>query len=69
MGDGRQWTFKDPSLTRVPQRNWWSRQTKNVYDRATAMLPALFYERLDSIGIDHFSSLPNLVLTFCAAGR
>src|SRR2546423_9253667 len=35
---------------RVP--GFWARQTSNTYDRATAMMPHLLYERLDEIGSD-----------------
>ena len=31
---------------------WWAFPAKNTLDRATAMLPRLFHERLDEIGID-----------------
>jgi predicted TIM-barrel fold metal-dependent hydrolase len=36
-------------VTRMP---WWGIPTRNTLDRATAMLPALMYDRLDEIGID-----------------
>ena len=32
---------------------WWAFPAVNTLDRATAMLPRLFYERLDEIGIDY----------------
>src|SRR5215208_5725562 len=31
---------------------FWTRQTGNTYDRATAMIPHLLYDRLDEIGSD-----------------
>ena len=31
---------------------WWGFPAENTLDRATAMLPQLFYERLDELGID-----------------
>jgi hypothetical protein len=37
--------------------------TRNTRDRATAMLPQLFYERLDEFGIDYAISYPTLGLT------
>lgn len=37
---------------RVPMPAFWSRQTENTLDRATAMMPRLLYERLDEIGTD-----------------
>src|SRR5438105_11950428 len=37
---------------RVAMPGFWTRQTSNTYDRATAMMPHLLYERLDEIGSD-----------------
>jgi predicted TIM-barrel fold metal-dependent hydrolase len=37
---------------RLAMPGFWTRQTGNTYDRATAMLPHLLYERLDEIGSD-----------------
>ena len=37
---------------RVSMPGFWTRQTGNTYDRATAMMPHLLYERLDEIGSD-----------------
>ena len=37
---------------RVAMPGFWTRQTGNTYDRATAMLPHLLYDRLDEIGSD-----------------
>src|SRR6185437_1640532 len=37
---------------RVAMPGFWTRQTGNTLDRATAMLPHLLYERLDEIGSD-----------------
>jgi predicted TIM-barrel fold metal-dependent hydrolase len=37
---------------RVAMPGFWTRQTANTYDRATAMMPHLLYERLDEIGSD-----------------
>ena len=37
---------------RVAQPAFWSRQSENTLDRATAMMPRLLYERLDEIGSD-----------------
>ena len=37
---------------RVAMPGFWTRQTGNTYDRATAMIPHLLYERLDEIGSD-----------------
>jgi predicted TIM-barrel fold metal-dependent hydrolase len=37
---------------RVSMPGFWTRQTGNTYDRATAMIPHLLYDRLDEIGSD-----------------
>jgi predicted TIM-barrel fold metal-dependent hydrolase len=37
---------------RVSMPGFWTRQTANTYDRATAMMPRLLYERLDEFGTD-----------------
>jgi predicted TIM-barrel fold metal-dependent hydrolase len=37
---------------RVSMPGFWTRQTGNTYDRATAMMPHMLYERLDEIGSD-----------------
>src|SRR5215469_7713386 len=37
---------------RVPRPVWWPYPTKNTYDRATAALPKLLYQRLDEMGLD-----------------
>lgn len=42
--------------------SWWGWQTKNVYDRATAHLPKLMYERMDEMGIDFMLCYPSAVL-------
>ena len=31
---------------------FWSRQSTNTRDRATAMMPRMLYDRLDELGID-----------------
>lgn len=42
--------------------SWWGWQTRNTYDRATAHLPKLLYERLDELGIDFMLVYPSAVL-------
>lgn len=37
---------------RISQEAFWARPTKNTRDLATALFPALLYERLDEIGLD-----------------
>src|SRR3954463_10885300 len=38
---------------RVAMPGFWTRQTGNTLDRATAMMPRLFYDRLDEFGTDY----------------
>jgi predicted TIM-barrel fold metal-dependent hydrolase len=45
---------------------FWGVPTKNTLDRATAMLPALLYKRLDEIGIDYAVLYPTYGLTVTA---
>jgi predicted TIM-barrel fold metal-dependent hydrolase len=51
---------REMALVRIP---WWGIPTRNTLDRATAMLPALLYERLDQIGIDVAIAYPTYGLT------
>lgn len=37
---------------RVAQPGFWTRQTENTLDRATAMMPRMLYDRLDEFGTD-----------------
>jgi len=37
---------------RIAQPGFWTRQTENTLDRATAMMPHLLYERLEEFGAD-----------------
>ena len=48
----------------VAQEAFWGAPTKNTKDRATAMLPALMYERLDEFGIDYAVLFPTMGLGF-----
>jgi predicted TIM-barrel fold metal-dependent hydrolase len=51
---------RDALVMGVPERRrrrmampgFWTRQTANTFDRATAMIPHMLYERLDEIGSD-----------------
>ena len=36
----------------MPRMTWWAWPSRNGRDRATGMLPGLFYERMDELGID-----------------
>jgi predicted TIM-barrel fold metal-dependent hydrolase len=51
---------REMGIMRLP---WWGIPTRNTLDRATAMLPALLYERLDQIGIDVAIAYPTYGLT------
>src|SRR5262245_20220896 len=37
----------------VGMEGFWGRQSTNTFDRATAMLPRLLYDRLDELGLDY----------------
>ena len=45
---------------------WWGVPTRNTLDRATAMLPALMYQRLDELGFDFALLYPTYGLTVTA---
>src|SRR5881409_3819908 len=49
---------------RVGMEEFWSSPSENVLDRATAMFPRLFYERLDDLGIDFSVVYPTAGLSF-----
>ena len=36
----------------IAMEGYWTRQTTNTRDRATAMMPRMLYDRLDELGID-----------------
>jgi predicted TIM-barrel fold metal-dependent hydrolase len=37
----------------VAMEGFWGRQSSNTRDRATAMMPRMFYDRMDELGIDY----------------
>lgn len=47
----------------VSRMSWWGLPAEHTLDRATAMLPALLYERLDELGIDVAVLYPTYGLT------
>ncbi len=49
---------------RVARPGWWGLPTRNTLDRATALLPALLYERLDELGVDFAIVYPTVGLEF-----
>ena len=56
----------DPATKRalgVPRMPWWGLPAEHTRDRATAMLPGLFYERLDELGLDVAVCYPTYGLT------
>jgi len=50
--DSLNMTVAERKRRRIAQSGFWSRQTENTLDRATAMMPRLLYDRLDEIGTD-----------------
>ncbi len=50
----------------VSRTGWWGLPARNVFDRATATLPRLLYERLDEMGIDVAILYPTLGLASMA---
>jgi predicted TIM-barrel fold metal-dependent hydrolase len=49
---------------RVARPGWWGLPARNTLDRATALLPGLFYERLDELGVDFSIVYPTVGLEF-----
>jgi len=43
---------------------WWALPTKNTLDRCTSMLPKLYHERMDDVGLDFAVLYPTLGLFF-----
>jgi predicted TIM-barrel fold metal-dependent hydrolase len=50
--DGLKMGVAERKRRRIGQPGFWTRQTENTLDRATAMMPHLLYERLDEFGAD-----------------
>jgi len=50
--DALNMTVAERKRRRIAQPGFWSRQTENTLDRATAMMPRLLYDRLDELGTD-----------------
>jgi predicted TIM-barrel fold metal-dependent hydrolase len=50
--DSLSMTVAERKRRRVAQPGFWTRQSGNTLDRATAMMPRLLYERLDDLGLD-----------------
>src|SRR5712692_348695 len=45
-------TIEERKRRGIAMEGYWGRQSTNTRDRATAMMPAMLYDRLDEIGID-----------------
>ena len=66
-GTDRTWHEQTPeerAATRTPRGPWWSAPAGQTIDLATALFPALLYERLDELGIDFGVVYPSLGLVF-----
>ena len=66
-GSERSWHEQTPeqrAVTRTPRGPWWSSPAKQTIDLATALFPALLYERLDELGLDFSVVYPSLGLLF-----
>jgi predicted TIM-barrel fold metal-dependent hydrolase len=66
-GSERSWYEQSPAeraATRTPRGPWWSSPARRTVDLATALFPALLYERLDELGIDFGVVYPSLGLVF-----
>jgi hypothetical protein len=63
-GSSSHMTLDERRIRRVTQPVWWGLPTRNSLDRATAMLPALLYERLDEMGLDFAIAYPDHALFF-----
>ncbi len=48
---------------------WWAYPARNALDRATGMLPALLYERLDELGLDFAVLYPTVGLAALSLGH
>ena len=69
-GTGVPWHEQTPAqraATRTPRGPWWSAPAARTIDLATALFPALLYERLDDIGLDFAVIYPSLGLIFLHA--
>ena len=66
-GTDVQWHDQTPeqrSDTRTPRGPWWGSPARQTIDLATALFPALLYERLDELGFDFGVVYPSIGLVF-----
>ncbi len=67
FGPQGSWYEESPSeraAKRTARPPWWGAPARNTRDLATALCPALMYERLDEFGIDVSVTYPSLGLIF-----
>ena len=55
---------EERARTRTARPPWWGSPARNTRDLATALFPALLYERLDELGIDVSVIYPSIGLVF-----
>ncbi len=69
-GGGQNW-YKMSDAERRRNRTmrgpWWALPTRNTLDRCTAMLPRLYYERMDDFGLDVAVLYPSQGLFFAGS--
>jgi len=66
-GTERGWHDQTPqerAATRTPRGPWWGSPARQTIDLATALFPALLYERLDELGFDFGVVYPSIGLVF-----
>ena len=59
-----QMTWDERRQQRAMRPPWWALPTKNTLDRATSMLPKLYHERMDEVGLDFTVLYPSVGLGF-----
>jgi predicted TIM-barrel fold metal-dependent hydrolase len=66
-GTDKSWHDQTPqerAATRTPRGPWWGSPARQTIDLATALFPALLYERLDEFGFDFGVVYPSIGLVF-----
>ncbi len=59
-----QLTWEERRHQRRMRGPWWALPTRNTLDRCTSMLPKLYHERMDDVGLDFAVLYPTLGLFF-----
>ena len=62
--DWYQMSWDERRRDRTTRPPWWALPTKNTLDRATSMLPKLYHERMDELGLDFAVLYPTVGLGF-----